>query len=153
MADINVLLATAKTFMPAKYVSQMTDPQITTYLQLVVDDVNSVSPATSFTTDSMPSTWDNLICFGAQVYLNLFLVAKYSVEDLSYSDNGLSLNIDRTSKIMPVYLQSLAQYEKMKLNLKKAIAISTGAKALGTFQFTSVISNFLASIFPGTLQH
>ena len=153
MADINVLLSTAKTFLPAKYVSRMTDAQIITYLQLVVDDVNAVSPSTGYTTETMPVTWNNLICFGAQVYLNLFVVAQFSVEDFQYSDSGLSLSVERSSKVMSVYTQSLVQYEKMKINLKKAEAVSLGAKALGTFQFTAVVSQFLASIFPGSIQH
>lgn len=153
MADIATLIINAKSLMPAKFITQVDDTKITAFLNLVLADVNATSPATGYSLDSMPSTWDWIICFGAQMYGSLFLVAQYSLSDFSYNDNGLSLQIDRTAKLTPVYNMALVNFEKMKLNLKKAEAISTGAKALATYQYTSLVQQFMSTIFMGTMQH
>ena len=153
MANTTDLIIKAKSFLPTKYVSLMTDAQIETYLGLVVDDINVVSPVTSYNLSNMPVSWENIVCFGATVYLDLFLVAKYSQEDFSYNDSGLSLSIDRGPKIMSVYEKALINYNLMKQNLKKAVAIGTGVKVLATYQHSSLVQQFLSSVFPGTIQH
>ena len=126
MADITTLVATAKTYMPTKFVAMMTDTQIESYLRLIVDDINAVSPATGWTPETMPVTWDNLVCFGANTFLNLFLVAKFSVEDFNYSDNGLSLSLERGSKIMSVYTQVFYIVSRRYFDLSSLSMNSTG---------------------------
>lgn len=153
MSNTIDLISTAKSFMPEKYVSKMTDAQIEAYLGLIVDDINAVSPATYYNLESMPSSWKNIVCFGATVYLDLFLVAKYSLEDFIYSDNGLSLQIERGSKIMSVYDKALLNYNAMKINLKKAAAVGMGAKVLATPQYLNVVQTFISTVFPGTVPH
>jgi hypothetical protein len=145
------LIDLAKLYMPAKFVTQVSDQKILAFLNLVLADINAVSPMTGYTLDNMPTTWAPIVCFGAEVYSSLFLVANYTLQDFSYSDNGLSLNIDRTSKISPLYDKMLINYNLMKINLKKAEAVSTGARVLATNYYFSVVGQFISQIFPGTV--
>ena len=153
MADLSTLVAQAKLMMPDKFIAQTNDTKIGAFIDLVLQDINAVSPATVYDVAGMPKNWESIVCFGSQVYSTLFLISGYALSDFSYSDNGLSLQISRTTTLSPVYEKMLVNYNSMKINLKKAVAVSTGPKALAQLQFTGVVSNFLASIFPGTLQH
>ena len=150
-SNIQALIDTAKKFMPSKFIAQVDDTKIEAFLALVLDDINAVSPMTGFTLDQMPQGWGNIVCFGANLYASLFLLAQYTLQDFSYSDSGLSLTVSRTGTIGPLYDKMLAQYSLMKQNLKKAIAISTGARLLITNQYFSVVGQFLGEIFPGTI--
>ena len=152
MAVISELILKSKSLMPTKFITQVDDTRIEAFLNLVLADVNFTSPMTGYTLESMPSGWDWLIVFGSQVYSTLFLVGGYALSDFQYSDNGLSLSIDRQARLTPVYNAMLLNFGTMKLNLKKAIAVSTGAKVLGTFQYAHTIATWLNTIFPGTIQ-
>lgn len=152
-SNIQELIDNAERFMPARFIAQVDDDKVVAYLDIVLSDINAVSPVTGYTLDNMPTSWINIVCFGASLYATLFLIANYTLQDFSYSDNGLSLNVDRTAKLSPLYDKYLANYEKMKINLKKAVAISTGPKVLATNQYFSVVQQFMSQIFPGTVSH
>jgi hypothetical protein len=150
---VQALIDTAKKFMPVKFLVNCDDTKIEAFLNLVVDDINATSPFTAYTLENLPQGWSNIVCFGSQTFANLFLQSTYALNDFSYSDNGLSLTVDRQARLSPVYEKSLANYNIMKQNLKKAMAVSTGARILVTNNWTSVIgmSQFINSIFPGTI--
>ena len=150
---VQALIDQAKKFMPSRFIAKVDDTRITAFLELVLADINAVSPYTNFTLDNMPQGWGNIVCFGANLYASMFLLADYSLQDFSYSDNGLSLQIDRSARIGPLYEKMLVQYALMKQNLKKAIAVSTGGKGLITNQYFSLVSQFISGIFPGTMSH
>lgn len=146
-----ILVEKARKLMPAQFLARITDDEvILAFLNVVLAEINNTPPATSYGIAYLPSTLDWLIAFGAQVYASLFLQGGYALEDFSYSDGGLSLNINRTGNLAAVYANMYANYQKMIINLKKIDALKVSPRVIAQPQFSSVFSQYLGMIFPGT---
>lgn len=141
----------AKQFIPSQFLVGVTDNQIIAFLELTMAEINMTPPMTAYTLDNMPVTWAPIVAFGASVFANLFLQANYALKDFSYSDGGLSLNVDRTAKLQTPYLNSYDMYKRQVINIKKTVAMSTHPKTLLTPYYGAVVSQYLASVFPGTM--
>ena len=73
--------------------------EISFSIQLALNAFNVTPPETRFTIDSFPKNYEQFLISGAQINLAMQKYLKLSIRDFNYSDMGLSLNIDRGTKI------------------------------------------------------
>lgn len=146
------LVVIAKRMTPAQFIAKITDDEvILAFLNLVLAEINNTAPGTSFTIDTMPASWQYIVAFGGQIFANLFLQGGYALEDFNYSDNGLSLNVDRHSSLNAVYANTYNNYSRMVEKMKKVYAISAvRPQLLSTMSIGTVFQQVLGQIFPGT---
>jgi hypothetical protein len=78
---------------------EFTDNQLLAGIQLGLNAFNIYPPVTCFTLDNFPQEYVVILLYLAQLFT---LINKYlgmALNDFSYNDNGLSLNIDRGARI------------------------------------------------------
>ncbi len=115
---------------------------------LALQDFNTYAPCTNFTLNNFPKDKLNLLILGTSMYLDLFTQMRFTLIDISYSDGGLSVNLDRVGKINI----NLTAMEKTWLRIvdqcKKCMLISFSA-GLGTPRFQSNLSRFIGMLGNG----
>jgi len=139
-----------KVMLPANFQTKSSDEQLKAYLNTVLCAINLTTPPTSYTLDNMPTTWDCLIQFGGVVISNMFVQLGYALKDFSYSDYGLSLNIDRGAKIQAVSTQMTKAYDKMVWDAKKGVLLGVGPRGFGMPRYQSQIGQFLKIVYGST---
>jgi len=144
------LIDLSKTLLPTNFVAKETDAKLLAYLNMALADVNLYTPATNYTLDNMPDNWTYIVIFGGTLFANLFLMVNYSLKDFSYSDYGLSLNIDRHGKLSSVHEKQVAAYSRMCWNAKKYEAMQLQPAGLGQPRFQSQIGQFLKVCIAGS---
>lgn len=144
------LIDLSKTLLPTNFVAKETDDKLLAYLNMALADVNLYTPATAYTLDNMPDSWTYIVIFGGTLFANLFLMLNYSLKDFSYSDYGLTLNIDRHGKLSSVHEKQVAAYSRMCWNAKKYEAMQLQPAGLGQPRFQSQIGQFLKVCIAGS---
>jgi hypothetical protein len=145
------LVDCAKALLPDNFVARTTDTQLKAYLDLVLTDVNLTTPCTQFTLDTMPLTWDDMICYGATLFATLFLQLRYSLKDFTYSDYGVNLTVDRHARLGATHEKMTTAYYKMVWNAKKCYLMkNVKIQGHGTPRFQSQIGQFLKIVFGQT---
>lgn len=147
MANTAKMLTLAKTVLPANFLCKATDDKITAYLQLTLDDINYTTPYTCYTLEQAPDCWESAIVFGSTLFANMFLQVNYSLADMSWNDNGLSMTIDRHGKLAAVYQKQDEVFQRMKWNLKKKMSMTSGPYGVGYPRYPAQISQFMKIIF------
>jgi hypothetical protein len=79
--------------------SMLTDDDILAGLQLGLRAFNLYPPQTSFTIANLPSDLEPLVLMMSAMFAFIQRYVPVAITDLSYSDNGLSLSIDRGTKV------------------------------------------------------
>lgn len=74
------------------------DEELYEYLLAGVDTVVLSPPQLSFTVDSIPTNWETLVVRWAQVYALRALTSNWIEEEFGYSIQGISLDLDKSSK-------------------------------------------------------
>jgi len=93
-------LCTSLRTMLSPFLSAMlTEDDIQAGLWLGLRAFNLYPPQTSFTVANLPSDLEPLVLMMAAMFALVQRYVPVSITDLSYSDNGLSLSIDRGSKV------------------------------------------------------
>jgi hypothetical protein len=118
--------------------------------QLALQDINNYPPCTSYTLEGLPAGQRSLLIFGTQLYIMLMEQMRFSLIDISYSDGGLSINLDRVGKIGAAYDKMLAQWNMMLSNFKKCVLLQQGGVGLGTPRFQSNLSRFISMLGSGS---
>lgn len=118
---------------------------------LALSDYSNMPPCEhGMTFNNMPADLAQLIIFGTNYYIMMFRQAEFSLIDISYSDNGLSVNLDRVGKIGQV----VQNFEKIWLrqlqNRKNCLLLSNGGMGLGTARFQSNFSRFVGMLGTGS---
>ena len=144
------VLNMAKSFIPSTFLVDATDDRILAFLNLTLAEINFRPPLTNFSLENLDANYTAIVAFGASVYANLFLQANYALRDLSYPDGGLSLNIDRTAKLSPIYQNSYSMFTKQVDNLKKVEMLRVHPKLLITPNFSSTVAQYMSTLFPGS---
>ena len=139
------VISNARRLMPEIFSRNTRDEKILAYANLILAEINSFPPLTSFTVNDVVSKpiLAQILYFGITLMTELFLQARATLEDFQYNDNGLSLNVDQVGKISQSYANMLAFYQQMILNWKKTLIFSVGAMGLGTPRYQSQIGQFL----------
>lgn len=139
------VISQSRKLMPEIFSRNTQDFQILAFANLILADINFMPPLTNLTMDSVASNPNlaNLLYFGISLFADLFYQQRATLEDFSYNDNGISLNVTQVEKINQSYVNMLQFYDKMKSNFKKTQIFVVGAKGLGTPRFQSQIGQFL----------
>ena len=88
------------------WISQFcTDDDIRGGIILAMNAINMYPPTTNFTIDTFPATLEPLLTSGAAAFSLMFRYLGVAITDLSYSDMGFSLSIDRGTKVKEAITQ------------------------------------------------
>ncbi len=133
----------SRLLMPEKFSVNCSDEKILAFAELVVSDINLMPPLQNFTTETMFQPALPLVFFGVSLFADLFFQMNATLQDFTYNDNGLSLNITQTEKINQSYVNILAFYDNYKKNFKKTQIFSQGALGISSPRYQSTIGQFL----------
>lgn len=133
--------------LPERFISGLCDDQLLVWLQMGLDDINYATPATYFNLNNAPQHWETAVLFACNAVASVLVAGDVSFEDFSYNDNGLSLTLDRTGKVMQVNERVLKMYTSMKHNIKKYYSASSGPLGLGYPRFTAQMSSFMRILY------
>ena len=145
------LILESKLLMPPSFIINCGDDRIKAFLEMVVGDINLWLPVTDFSLDNCPARWETILKFGTQLFSLLFMQATYTLQDFGYSDGGLSITLDRVTKINQNYTNVLEMYKLMVINAKKAQMLAVGGKGIGSPRYQSQIGQFLKIALSGCL--
>jgi hypothetical protein len=76
-----------------------TDDDLRAGLILAMNAINMFPPSTNFTLDTFPTNLEPFLVSGSAAFALMFKYLGIAITDMSYSDMGFSLNIDRGVKI------------------------------------------------------
>jgi len=77
----------------------LTDQELLMGINMGICAFNIYPPVTDFTADNFPHCYQVMLLYLAQLFTMMNLYLGFSINDFNYSDNGISLNIDRGAKI------------------------------------------------------
>lgn len=83
-----------------------------------INSINGMQPLTSYSLRNAPTTWEPALVYGGLIFLFLNLYVGVSFKDFSYGDNGLSLNVDRGSKMNTAIGNLVREYDKLAKSIK-----------------------------------
>jgi hypothetical protein len=138
-----MIIDKSRTLMPDNFSSYTSDEKILAYAEVVLSDLNLFPPMTGFTTENIPDSMLPVLFFGISIFSELFLQMRATLEDFTYNDNGLSVQVDQVTKIGQSYVNMLEMYRLMITNFKKTQIFAVGAAGLGTPRYQSQIGQFL----------
>lgn len=113
------------------------------FIEIVVADINAIPPAEFLTIDTLPAQLVPIVRFGSSLYSQLFHQMRATLDDFQWSDQGITVNIDQTSKINTSITNVTKAYERMLINYKKTRVIAQGGQGLGTPRYQSQLGQFL----------
>ncbi len=116
--------------------------------QIALIMFNSEMPTTYFRLNNIPQQYIDLIAWGAERQICCFMMAKYALIDISYSDMGFSINVNRVEKLKTVSDVLLVDWMKAVTSQKNAIMLRTGA-ALVTPRMNSFMNRALSMLGDG----
>ena len=116
--------------------------RILAYIDLVINDINWEMPVTGFTIRNFPEGLDGTLVLGVNVFTSMFMQMKWTLNDFSYTDNGLSLSLDRVEKLNRSHETMLKLYKEQVKNIKNYIW-SQGLAVLATPKYGNVLGNFV----------
>jgi hypothetical protein len=111
---------------------RFTDDELIAGLTLALQYFNVYPPITSFTIDDFPKDYEVILIYGAQITTLLNKYLGLAITDFSYSDNGLSLNLDRGAKVNTAIQNSMNWYNQL-IGIAKLEFAFTG-EGLGSLQ-------------------
>jgi hypothetical protein len=115
------------------WVSQfLTDDDIRGGIVLALNYINIQPPTTNFVLDTYPAIYEPLLYMGAGIFTLMFKYLNVAITDFNYSDNGLSLNVDRGAKVKQAMDNLLGMYTPMVALAKMDFA--WGGNSVGTVQ-------------------
>jgi hypothetical protein len=142
-----------KKLFPENWASYASPQQILAFTDLVLTDINLWPPETAYTLDKMiipqnssfvsnSPVW-GLLKFGVSFYSLLFHQMRASLQDFTFSDQGLTVNVDQTAKVGTALQNMAVAYVRMLTNLKKIEALKVGAKSVVTPRYQTQLGQFL----------
>lgn len=129
--------------MPERFRATADEGRVLQFLEIVVADINAIPPAEIHTIDTLPNELIPIIRFGGSLYANIFHQMRASLDDFTWSDQGLTVAIDQTSKVSVSIANVSKAYERMIINYKKTRVIAQGGRGLGTPRYQSQLGQFL----------
>jgi hypothetical protein len=117
---------------------------------LAMNDLNQVTPRTGYSIKNVNDTLVPMLITGTTMWVMIFLQAEYTLVDVSYSENGFSINLDRVAKLGT----SIERFEKMYKDqlyaFKNALVMSNGGVGLGSPRFQGGISRMVMALGSGS---
>lgn len=147
-------LTQLKRIVPKPFLNTCDDPderdeKLLGIAYLALADYNNMPPFEGYTINSLPPDLTQIIIMGTNYWIMALRREEFSLIDISYSDNGLSVNLDRVTKIG----QALEGIEKMYLrvlqNRKNVVLLQGGGFGLRTARYQSNFSRFVGMLGTG----
>lgn len=113
------------------------------FCEIVVADINAIPPAEYLTIDTLPDHLLPIVRFGTSLYSQLFHQMRATLDDFTWSDQGVTVAVDQTAKISVSLTNITKAYERMLVNYKKTRIIAQGGRGLGTPRYQSSLGQFL----------
>jgi hypothetical protein len=116
---------------------------------LALSDINNAPPREGWTIDSFPQNQYDFLVFATQIWILLMAQMQYSLADVSYTENGYSINLDRTTKIGSAFANFKLMYDAQLTNYKNNILMANGGMGLATPRYQSNLSRFISILGNG----
>jgi len=143
MADRTQLINETKALLPAPFYYNVPDEKVGLYLDLVIGDFNLFPPETYYTIESLPLNYVPLVKFGACLFAQLFWQMGASLQDFTFSDQGVSFTVDQTTRLEAPIRNFLERYKNMVLNAKRNEVLKVQPAGLATPRYQTAIGQFL----------
>lgn len=129
--SMNILKTRTKMLMSNLTDEKWEDDEVEAYLEASIDDFNGYPPFTDYTVDNLPSKFRTLICKGAILWGLIAYKILLINRDFNYSDNGLSITIDRDSRIGSILSDlGMSNYEnEKKMAKRQLVPLSRGLQS------------------------
>ena len=129
--------------MSPPFIAHVTDDQILGYIDLVIGDFNLFPPLTGYNSETLKTNYIPIVVFGCQFFSLLFLQMNAVIQDFNYNDNGLTVQVDQTSKVDQSLKNVAEVYKNMVENGKRSEIWNVGPKGIGTPKFHISMGQFL----------
>lgn len=129
--------------MPERFRATANDERVLMFLETVVADINAIPPSESLRINDLSPVIIPIVRFGASLYAQIFQQMGATIDDFTWSDQGITVAIDQTSKINASLANTTKAYERMLVNYKKTRVIAQGGRGLGTPRYQSQLGQFL----------
>ena len=116
---------------------------------LALEDYNTFPPGENYDFNSMPRGLRTIISMGTQYYLATLKQMELSLIDISYSDNGLTINFNRVANLNTSIAALEKPWLRMIENRKKLLITCIGGVGLATPRFQSNLSRFIGMLGDG----
>ena len=140
---------TPKPFLEGTQPGFDTDVRLLGVAALALSDYNSMPPGENYNFNSMPPGLRTVISMGTQYYLATLKQMELSLIDISYSDNGLSINFNRVANLNTSIAALEKPWLRMLENRKKLLITCIGGVGLATPRFQSNLSRFIGMLGDG----
>jgi len=97
------------------------DQQLHIYLMQAMSDLNAEPPHTTYELLGLPLSWEGCIVLGGMIFALIAESILQVGENFSYSDNGISLNINLQQGYQSVAQMMLQGYTQLKKDIKRAM--------------------------------
>lgn len=101
--------------------ARWSDELLLIYLQIAIADINAEPPFTVYTLYDVPISWHGCVLTGAFIMALLGEAVVQNGESFSYSDNGISLNINQAAGYQSIAQTMLSAYANQKKQIKTAM--------------------------------
>ena len=136
------LVAECKILMPERFRATATDERILSFIEVVIADINVIPPLSSYNAHSLPDILRPIVRFGVSMYAEIFQQMRATLDDFTWSDQGVTVAIDQTAKINASLTNMTHIYERMITNWKKTQIFNAGS-SLGSPRFNTALGQFL----------
>ncbi len=107
-----------------------TDQQLHIYLSQAMSDLNAEPPHTAYDLMGLPLSWEGCILVGGMIFALIAESILQVGENFSYSDNGISLNINLQQGYQGIAQMMLQNYTQLKKDIKRAMRpVASGVKS------------------------
>ena len=97
------------------------DVQLMVYLNQAISDINAEPAHTLYELSNFPESWKACVLNGSLIFSLIGESILQNGEQFSYSDNGISLNVNLAQGYQSMAQLLLGSYVEMKKNIKKAM--------------------------------
>jgi hypothetical protein len=115
-----------------------------------INDINNMGPRQNLTFETFPDNqMDGLLVMSVSVVILMLEQMRYSLADVSYSENGYSINVDRVGKIGQAFANFKTMYDNILYGYKMGILLDNSGTGLATPRFQSNLSRFITILGNG----
>lgn len=106
------------------------DVEIDQYVESAIDDFNACPPASDYNETTLPSRFRPIVCQGAIIFGLIAYGTFHINRDFNYSENGLSITMDRHSNANSMLSAlGISDWERKKKEIKGSLKVSLGLRS------------------------
>ena len=128
-----------------------TDDEIRAGIKFALESLNIKSPVTYFTIETLPEILESVLMVGSAIYTLMVHYLGIAFTDVSYTDAGVSITIDRGAKIQNAIDKATAYYDKL-IDVAKLHYIQSGA-AVGSIPLSISLGGRLSGNILGAISN